>query len=146
MTQYFKYRPPLKYLFGGLLGLVLASIFGFVLIESDEIWSEIGALLLFVFFFLLSSGIGISFLVLFLRKLNIGDLILGSDFIEIPGRWKNRIRLDFNDILEINEIDTYDNVIQIKSKGGIHFIERNWMKQKDFDLVKKRLKDYWMKK
>ena len=89
---------------------------------------------------------GIGFLTIFFRKFNIGRLKIGTDFIEIPGRWKDRIKLNFNDIKEIGEFDTYDNVIEIESQQGIHLIERNWMKEKEFDKVKERLEEYWMNK
>lgn len=88
----------------------------------------------------------IGFLTIFFRKFNVGKLEIGTDFIEIPGRWKNRTKLNFIDIKEIREFDTYDNVIEIESRQGKHLIERNWMKQKEFDIVKKRLQEYWMKK
>ena len=89
---------------------------------------------------------GIGFLTIFFRKFNVGNLKLGNDFIEIPGRWKNIIKLQFDEILEIGEFDTYDNVIEIKSKQGIHLIERNWMKQKDFENLKRKLQEYWTNK
>lgn len=142
MTEEYKYRPPIKYLFVGLGGLVLFFIFGLAVIKGDEIWFAI----IVGVFSLMSLGMGIGFLIIFFRKFNVGKLILGNDLIEIPGRWKDRIKLDFNEIIEISEFDTYDNVIEIQSRQGIHLIERNWMKQEDFDLVKEKLKEYWMKK
>ena len=140
MTEEFKYRPPIKYLFVGLGGLVLFFVFGLAVIKGDEIWFSI----IVGIFCLMCLGMGIGFLTLFFRKINVGNLKLGNDFIEIPGRWKDKIRLNFNEILEIGEFDTYDNVIEIKSKQGIHLIERNWMKQKEFDKIKNRLQDYWI--
>ena len=89
---------------------------------------------------------GIGLLTIFFRKLNVGNIKLGNDFIEVPGRWKERIKVNFNDIMDIGEIDTYDNVIEIESKHGVYLIERNWMKQQEFDNVKKRLHEYWMNK
>jgi hypothetical protein len=91
-------------------------------------------------------GMGIGFLTIFFRKFNVGNLKLGNDFIEIPGRWKNPIRLQFDEIIEIGEFDTYDNVIEIESKKGILLIERNWMKQKEFENFKRKLQEYWTKK
>lgn len=141
MTEEFKYRPPLKYLFVGLGGLMMAVIFGMA-IGAEQIWFSI----IVGIFCLMTLAMGIGFLTIFFRKFNIGNLKLGNDFIEIPGRWKSRIRVNFSDILEIGEIDTYDNLIEIESDKGIHLIERNWMKQKDFDKVKNKLKEYWMNK
>ncbi len=142
MTEEFKYRPPIKYLFVGLSGLVLFSIFGLAVFKGDEIWFSI----IVGLFSLIGLGIGIGFLTIFFRKLNVGKLKIGTDFIEIPGRWKDRTKLNFSEITEIGEFDTYDNVIEIESRQGIHLIERNWMKQKEFDIVKKRLQKYWTKK
>lgn len=87
---------------------------------------------------------GFGFLTIFFRKYNVGKLKLGKDSIEIPGRWKDRVKLDFNDIIEISEFDTYDNVIEIESKYGIHLIERNWIRKEDFEKVKEQLQEYWM--
>lgn len=142
MTEEYKYRPPFKYLFLGLGGFVMFTIFGLGMIKGDEIWFSI----IVGIFCLMSLALGIAFLTIFLRKLNVGHLKLGNDFIEVPGRWKERIKVNFNDILDIGEIDTYDNLIEIKSKDGIHLIERNWMKQNEFDNVKKRLLEYWKNK
>ena len=142
MTEEFKYRPPIKYLFVGLGGLVLFSIFGLAVIRGDEIWFSI----IVGIFSLMGLGMGIGFLTIFFRKLNVGKLKIGTDFIEIPGRWKDRTKLNFSDIIEIGEFDTYDNVIEIESQQGIHLIERNWMRKKEFDIVKEGLKEYWIKK
>ena len=142
MTEEFKYRPPIKYLFVGLGGLVLFSIFGLAVIKGDEIWFS----LIVGIFSLIGLGMGIGFLTIFFRKLNVGKLKIGTDFIEIPGRWKDRTKLNFSDITEIGEFHTYDNVIEIESREGIHLIERNWMRKKEFDKVKERLKEYWIKK
>jgi hypothetical protein len=85
-------------------------------------------------------------LTIFFRNLNAEKLKIGTDFIETPRRWKDRTKLNLNDITEIGELDTYYNVIEIKSKQGILLIERNWMNQKEFDKVKNKLKEYWMNK
>lgn len=142
MTEEFKYRPPIKYLFVGLGGLVLFLIFGLAVIKGDEIWFSI----IVGLFSLMGLGMAIGFLTLFFRKYYVDKLKIGSDFIEIPGRWQNRIKLNFNDIKEIGEFDTYDNVIEIESQQGVHLIERNWMKKREFDKVKERLQEYWMNK
>ncbi|WNJ20353.1 hypothetical protein [Pontibacter sp. G13] len=142
MTKEYKYRPPIKYFFVGLGGLVMAAIFGLAMIKGDEVWFSI----VVGIFCLTGLVMGIGFLTIFFRKFNVGNLILGNDFIEIPGRWKDRIRLNFNDIRDIGEIDTYDNVIEIESKYGVHLIERDWMKQIEFDNVKRKLQEYWLNK
>jgi len=142
MTEEFKYRPPMNYLFQGLGGLVIFSIFGLPVIKGDEIWFSI----ICGIFSLLGLVMGIGFLSIYFRKFNAGKLKIGTDFIEIPGRWKNKIKLSFSEIIEIGEFDTYDNVIEIESRNGIHLIERDWMKQKEFNAVKKRLQEYWMSK
>ena len=142
MTEEFKYQPPIKYLFVGLAGFVLFFIFGLAVIKGDEIWFSI----IVGIFSLIGLGMGIGFLTIFFRKFNVGKLKVGTNFIEIPGRWNDRIKLDFNDIKEIVEFDTYDNVIEIESQQGIHLIERNWMKKKEFDKVKELLKEYWLNK
>lgn len=141
MTEVYKYRPPLKYLFVGLGGLIMAVIFGMV-IGKDELWFSI----MMGLFCLMTLAMGIGFLTIFFRKYNIRNLNLGNDFIEIPGRLKNRTRVNFSDILEIGEFDTYVDVIEIESKQGIHLIERNWMNQKEFEIVKNKLQEYWMNK
>ena len=94
-----------------------------------------------LFFCLLALALGIGHLALFIRKPGIGNLVIGDDFIEIPERWKGRIRLNFNEILEIREFDTYDNVIEIESKQGVCSIERNWMTQNDFEKLKRKLQN-----
>nr|WP_321411235.1 hypothetical protein [uncultured Carboxylicivirga sp.] len=141
MTEEYKYRPPLKYFLVGLGGITMSVIFGMV-IGAEEIWFSI----IMGLFCLMTLAMGIVFLTIFFRKFNVGNLKIGNDFIEIPGRWKDRRRVDFNDILDIGEFETYDNIIEIESRQGIHLIERNWMKRKEFDVVKKRLQEYWMKK
>lgn len=140
MIEEYKYRPPIKYLFVGLCGLILFAIFGLAMIKGDEIWFSI----VVGVFCLMGLVMGIGFLTIFFRKFNVGNLKLGNDFIEIPGRWKERTRVNFNDILDIGEFDTYDNVIEIESTQGVHLIERNWMKKKEFNSVKTKLKEYWL--
>lgn len=140
MTKEYRYRPPLKYLFVGLGGLLQFFIFGLAVLKGDNVWIS----LIFGIFSLLGLGMGFGFLTIFFRKYNVGNLKMGKDSIEIPGRWKDRVKLDFNAIIEISEFDTYDNVIEIESKYGIHLIERNWMRKKDFEKVKEQLQEYWM--
>lgn len=141
MIEEYKYRPPLKYFFVGIGGIAMSIIFGLA-IGEDEIWFSI----IMVLFSIMTLGMGISFLTIFIRKFSIGNLVIGNDFIEIPGRWRTRIKLQLDEIIEIGEFDTYDNVIEIESRQGIHLIERNWMKQKDFENLKRKLKENWMNK
>ena len=141
ITEY-KYRPPLKYLLIGLGGLAVASIFGLAMVSGSEVWFFI----IVGIFCLASLAVGICFLIIFLRKFNSERLKLGNYFIEIPRRWRDNVRLKFSEILEVSEFETYDNVIEVKSKQGVHLIERNWMKQKEFDDVKVKLKEYWQGK
>jgi len=136
MTKEYKYRPPFKYLIAGLAGLLASLIFGLA-IGKDQIWfSPIVGL-----FCLVTLAIGVGFLTIYIRKYNVENLKLGDNYIEIPGRWKDKMRLNFSEILNIKEFNTFDNVIEIESKEGVHLIERNWMKQKDFDNLKKTLQD-----
>jgi hypothetical protein len=141
MTEEYKYRPPLKYLLVGLGGLTMSVIFGMV-IGAEEIWVSI----IMGLFCLMTLAMGIGFLTIFFRKFNVRNLKIGNDFIEVPGRWKDKVKLNFNDIKEIGEFDTYDNVIEIESQQRVHLIERNWMKKREFDKVKERLQEYWMNK
>jgi len=131
----FKYRPPFKYLFVGIGGILMATIFGGVTVEKGEIWFRI---ITFVFF-LLTSALGIGFLAIFINKFNVGKLRIGEDFIEIPGRWKKRTKLNFAEIKNIGEIETYDHVIEIESENGFNLIEKQWMKSKEFDKVREKL-------
>jgi hypothetical protein len=131
----FKYRPPFKYLFVGIGGILMATFFGGVTLEKGEIWFRIITLI----FFLMALALGIGFLALFINKFSVGKLKIGEDFIEIPGRWKKRTKLNFTEIKNIGEIDTYDQVIEIESEKDFHLIEKQWMKSKEFDKVRKKL-------
>ncbi|NQX86227.1 MAG: hypothetical protein HRT67_10045 [Flavobacteriaceae bacterium] len=139
MTKEFKYRPPIKYLSVGLCGFIFFFIFGLAVFKLEKLWLAciLGILAL------MGLVMGIGFLTIFFRDFNIGKLKIGLDFIEIPGRWKDKIKLNFNDIIQIEEFETYDKVIEIESKQGIYLIERNCMKKKEFDKVKERLQDYY---
>ncbi len=141
MIEEYKYKPPIKYLVVGLSGLLASFIFA-LSIGKDQIWFSI----IIGLFCIITLAMGIGFITIFIRKFSVGNLIIGNDFIEIPGRWKDRIKLDFNEIRRIGEFDNYDNVIEIESNHGTYLIERNWMNQKDFEKVKEKLKEYWIKK
>jgi hypothetical protein len=141
MIEEYKYRPPFKYLFVGLGTLPAAFLMGMAsILSTDSIWFCIVTGLFSLLFLL----VGIGFLTIFIRKFNVGNLKIGTDFIVIPGRLKDPIRLNFDQIQEIGEFDTYDNVIEIISDEGVHLIERNWMKQKEFDAVKSILETHWL--
>lgn len=53
----------------------------------------------------------------------------------MPGRWEAPVRLNLKEITGISEFDTYDHVIEIESTQGVHLIEKNWMKKKDFNAT-----------
>ena len=142
MIKEYKYRPPIKYLLIGLSGIAAAIIFGIAIFAIDAIWLSIIAGI----FCILTLAGGGSMLAIFIRKFNVGNLKIGKDFIEIPGRWEGRIRLGFKEILNIGETNNRDNIIQVESKHGIHMIEQNWMENNDFESVKKALQKYCIKK
>lgn len=83
MTEEYKYRPPFKYLVVGLSGITVSTIFG-LSIGKGEIWF----LIIMILFCIMTLALGIGFLTIFIRKFSIGNLVIGNDFIEIPGRWK----------------------------------------------------------
>ena len=113
----------------------MATIFGGVTLDKGEIWFRIVTFI----FFLMTSVLGIGFLAIFINKFNVGKLKIGEDFIEIPGRWKKRTKLNFKEIKNIGEINTYDQVIEIESENGFNLIEKQWMKSKEFEKVKEKL-------
>lgn len=119
----------------------MAVIFGVSIIKSDAIWFSI----VIGLFCLLSLAMGAGFLTIFIRKFNIGNLVIGQDFIEIPGRWRDRVRIRFDEIEGISEFDTYDNVIEIESRQGVYLIEGQWMAKKDFYEVRTKLQEYLQK-
>ena len=141
MISEFRYRPPFKYLFVGIGGILVATIFGGVTLEKGEIWFRI---ITFIFF-VMTIALGIGFFAIFINKFNVGKLKIGEDFIEIPGRWKKRTKVNFAEIKNIGEIDTYDQVIEIESENGFHLIEKQWMKSKEFDQVRNKLIE-WINK
>lgn len=95
-------------------------------------------------FCLMSLTLGVGFLTIFFRKYASANLIIGKDFIEIPGRWRSRVRLQFEEIKEIGKFNTYDDVIEIDNGKEIHLIESSWMKQKEFEIVKRKLSEYYL--
>ena len=138
MTEEFNYAPPLKHLMVGICGLVLFFILG-SMIKNDNLWVSV----ICGIFSLIGLAMAIGFFTLFFRKRTARKLRLGSDFIEIPGRRGDGAKLNFSDIQDIGELNTYDNVIIIEGQQGTHLIEREWMKKKEFEMVKRRLIDFW---
>ncbi|WP_306639815.1 hypothetical protein [Sanyastnella coralliicola] len=139
MTEEFNYAPPLKHLMVGICGLVLFFILG-SMIKIDNLWVSI----ICGIFSLIGLAMAMGFLTLFFRKRPARKLRLGSDFIEIPGRRGDGAKLNFSEIQDIGEFDTYDNVIIIESHQGTHLIEREWMKKKEFEMVKAKLREVWV--
>ncbi|MCB0471869.1 MAG: hypothetical protein KDC56_02300 [Flavobacteriaceae bacterium] len=135
----FRYRPPLKYLYNGITGILMAIIFGGITVDIREIWFRA---IMFIFF-VITAFLGLSFMAIFINKISVGKLKIGEDFIEIPGRWKKRTKLKFSEIINIYEIDTYDHVIEIESEKGFNLIEKQWMKSKEFEKVREKLVE-WM--
>ena len=115
--------------------LILISILFAYMIGKEDLWISIIFLLLALVFFV--SGVG--FTTIFVNKFNVGGLIIGKDYIEIPGRWKKRTKLKLEEIKNIGEFETYDHIIELKSEKGFHLIEKQWMKKKDFDFVRDKL-------
>ncbi len=140
LNQTFKYRPPLKYPILGIPLILISALF-FSMIGKEDLWISI----IFGFLALLFLAVGFGFTAIFVNKFNVGGLVIGNDFIEIPGRWKERTKLSFEDIKNIGEFETYDHIIEIESEKGVHLIERNWMKRKEFNVVRNKLKEYWTK-
>jgi hypothetical protein len=135
MTKNYRYRPPVFYLLIGLGGLYVSYIF-----FRAFGYGEIGFSVIVAFFGLACFALGLGFTILFVNKIGSGDLKVSDDFIEIPGRWRKRQTIRLSDIKGVNEIDTYDNVIEISSKGGPYLIEKKWMRKKDFQELKDFLK------
>ena len=136
MKEEYLYRPPVIYIALGIIGLMISLICGLA-IGTDKIWFSIVMAVLSVIALL----IGIGFLSIFIRKYNLGKVILGEDYIEIPVRPEDSVKLYFHDILEIEEVQLYDRMIEIASKDGIHLIEQLWMKNQDFENVRQRLRE-----
>ncbi len=130
----FKYRPPIKYLFIGLGGIIISPLFAMLISKDEIVVSIIGGL-----FSLIMLAMGLGFLIIYIRKFNVGDLVIGKDFLEIPGRWKDRVKVDFNNVKNIGDFNTYDHVIEIESEQGIHLIEKQWMKKQEFDKARELL-------
>jgi hypothetical protein len=108
------------------------------MIGKEGLWVSI-VISLFVAVFL-TSALGL--IAIFVNKFNLGGLVIGKDYLEIPGRWKKRIILNFSEIKNIGEFETYDHIIEIESENGFHLIEKQWMKKKDFDFVRNKLIEY----
>jgi hypothetical protein len=139
MKKNYRYRPSYFYLLIGLGALYVSYIF-----FKAFGYGEIGFTILIGFFGLTCFALGLAFTILFVNKFSSGDLKVTDDFVEIPGRWGKRKRILFDDIRTVNEINSYDSVIEISSKSGLHLIEKKWMDKKDFqelkDILKEKLK------
>lgn len=109
------------------------------MIGKEDLWISI--IIGFLALVFLADGFGLT--AIFANKFNVGGLVIGKDFIEIPGRWKERTKLSFKDIKNLGEFETYDHVVEIESTIRIHLIERSWMKQKEFNVVRDKLKEIW---
>lgn len=59
----------------------------------------------------------------------------------IPGRWKERRRLNFRNIVSIGEFHTYDHVIEIMGDNGTYLIEKKWMRKVEFEILRNTLSD-----
>jgi hypothetical protein len=102
--------------------------------------AEIGLVIIFAFFGIALLGIGAGFSIIFFKNILSGDLVMNDESSEIPGRWKKRSIIRFKDISSVNEIDSYDTLLQIVSKKGVRLIEKKWMNKNDFEILKETLK------
>lgn len=135
MVKKFKYRPSFAFLLLGIGGIIAsAKLLGVVGMD------EIGFSFLAAVFGLGSLIMGLTFLIQFFRHFSSGDLNIADDYIEIPGNWKKKTILNFDDIREIKSMDSWDRVIKISSKVGIYLIDGKLMKRNDFDELKEILK------
>lgn len=142
MTSEYKYRPPVKYLVSGLSGIIGATIFSLA-IGADSLWLSLAS----AFFCLAMAAMFFYFLPLFVLKFNSSPLRIQEEqeevVIEIPGRWKGPSKILFSDIKDIGEIiNSYECVIQIWAKDRVYLIEKNWMREKDYETVVYRLMDW----
>jgi hypothetical protein len=137
MTREYRYRPPILFLLLGLGGLYVS----YTLLRAIG-YGEIGFQLLVGFFGLSCLALAIYFLLKFIDKIGSGDLKITDDFIEIPGQWRKRVTVSFTDIESVSKIDTFDKVIEILSKNGLHSIDGKLMDRNDFLELKKILTKY----
>lgn len=91
------------------------------------------------FLALMFLATGTSLCVIFFRNVNNGGLILSETAIEMPRRYKTRIRLRFSQVANICEFETYDHVVEIQTEHESYLIEKKWMRKKEFELVRKTL-------
>ena len=145
MIREFNYKAPVKYLLAGFLCFLMASIFLYATsnaFKDGQIWFPLFTLM---FGSILAHG-GYRLLKLYFQNSKHQKVVLGENFIELPGRKVNRKRLNFAEIKEISEFDTYDNVLLLETTHDIYHIEKNWMKQEDFNCVQDTLRAYWSTK
>lgn len=139
MKQSFKYRPPFFYLVIAFGSAYVSFIMLKALLISFST-AEIGLVIIFAFFGIALLGIGAGFSIIFFKNILSGDLVMNDESSEIPGRWKKRSIIRFKDISSVNEIDSYDTLLQIVSKKGVRLIEKKWMNKNDFEILKETLK------
>ncbi|MBL0740635.1 hypothetical protein [Chryseolinea lacunae] len=130
MTKSFRYKPPFFFIFLGL-GFLFVS-FPMLILAGN---AEVGLSMLAGFLGLSGLALGIFFTLKFITNFG-GDLRIHDDFIEIPLRGRKYATINFRDIKKITKIDTFDNVIELSSKSGLHVIEGHWMKKNDFQELK----------
>ncbi len=91
------------------------------------------------FFGFLLFALSLGFLTIYFNKFNVGKLILTNTYIVIPERWKERTRINFNEIIEISEFDTSDMVIELVTSEEVFLVVKQWMNPKSFETVRLHL-------
>ena len=139
MTREFQYRPQYFLLLLGLAGLIAA----FKLLQVSG-YGEVGFAFFTGFFGLASLTLSIAFLILFGRHLGSGGLIIKDKTIEIPGQWRKRVIMDFDQIKVIGTTESWDKVIRLTDGHQTYVIYGQLMNNSDFqelrDILKHRLK------
>ena len=128
MTKIYKYRSPFFYIFLGLCAFTVAYIF-LGSIKLSE-FGKNGFQVLVGFFGLTFLVMGIISIKKFIDNFGFSDLKLGDDYIARPGRWSKSTTVSFADIEKIES--SFDKVIEISSKNGLHTIDGTRMSIKDF--------------
>lgn len=142
IVHQFKYRPPFSYLLQGIIGMAASILFASAAITGIGLFLSI----IIILFCLLMLAYGIGFLTLYLKNRNSDDLVIGKDHIKIPGRWDRTISISFNEIKNIRElVQVHSNTIEIYTADYCHLIEKNWMKEDDYEFVVEFLMDWTAK-
>lgn len=140
MIEY-KYRPPFTHLIAGVF-YSLSGI-GITVLLTSKPWNKEWPVLLFVTLLMIFMAIiGICFLVIYFSHLPSERLFLSQEFLEVPGRWQENPKIYLKDIIHVDEFNTYDHVIDISTKDDYVIIERQWMKNRDFFDLRKKLINY----